>query len=288
MDSSWLRRTRGPTKSHQEALNHTANICRLAAAAIEEVGHQTIVVSMTPTTLAALKLRLNGLWSEYGDECVLWSALLIRSQAVDAQSNHYDETKKSYEETASRLQNLMAENGVCVPAYTKIRTLFAQITQICAQNMNLRSKFFQLRDCVGEMELLLPKEKLENYLFTSYIEQMLDETSLAVWKRRGSESYGSLMLFIENRCSTIFRPICPPICKLCPTERHWPFKCSIFRLLAIPTRLDFVRRNELCGNCFSGDHASSDCGRPPCPLCRTLDGISLRHNSALCPNNVNF
>lgn len=283
-----LRRTRAPTESHQAALNHTANICRLAAAAIEEVNRQTVHVPTTSTTLAALKLRLTGLWSEYEDECILWSALLIRSQAVDAQANHYDETKKSYEEAESRLQSLMAENDVCAPTYTKIRVLFTEITLACAQNMSLRAKFSSLSICVAKMEALLPKEKLEKYLFTSYIEQMLDEASFAKWKLRKSTFYGSLLLFIENRCSTMFQPTIPPICKLCPTDRHWPFKCAIFRLLKMPSRLEFVRRNELCGNCFSDAHSSSDCERPPCPRCFTADGMPLRHNSALCPKNVNF
>lgn len=287
---------RAPDLSHQNALNHTANICRLAAHAIKQIFSDVQTSAFDATLLKTQQMRLKGLWKEYEDECSCWLALLITSNAVNALSTHYAETLKSYEEAQSYIQYLIrsatfSEKVECEYEYAKIRILFNKMTsQQRAQDRSsdsLRQIYNVLRNILGQLETLLPKQNLSKYVKLSYIEGLLDETSLIGWRRTctGRASYENIMQYIEYRCSSLCQPLTrAPKCKICPTKRHWPFKCDFFRLLAMPERINYVRRNNLCTNCFSDTHRSDECVLPPCPRC-SVPKSKFYHNSALCPKN---
>lgn len=271
-----------PSAAHQQALNHTANICRLAAMAVKEVGVQALVVN---ANLPALRARLNLLFAEYETEWTSWLALVLRSKTVDALLTHFDDTKKCFEWIRLLIgddDNHQAEHY----EHTKIRTIFDEITtQPSAHDRSsLENLFFGLRNCVAKLTILVPENKIAHHLTIGYIEPLLDDTSLQRWKQTQSlKSYESIMMFIENRCSQLDQQLTQaPVCKLCGTERHWPFKCEIFRRMALPLRNEFVFRNGLCTNCFSENHSTVDCARPECPRCY------IRHNSALCTKNRNL
>lgn len=289
-------RNRAPDQSHQNALNHTANICRLAAHAIKQIFLNVQTPAFDAQSLKSQRLRLESLWKEYDDEFYCWLALLMTSKAVNALMDHYDATLKSYEEAQSYIQYLIGSptlsgNVESDYKYIKIRILFNKMTsQQRAQDRSsdsLRQTFNVLRTILDQLESLLPKQNLSQYVKLSYIEGLLDETSLNGWKRTciGRASYENIMQYIEYRCSSLCQPLSrAPKCKLCPTKRHWPFKCDIFRLLAMPERINYVRRNNLCINCFSETHRSDECVLPPCPRCSSSQA-KLYHNSALCPKN---
>lgn len=287
-------KNRAPDSSHQNALNHTANICRFLSHAIKQIFLDVQTSAFDAIMLKTRQMRLKGLWKEYENECYCWLTLLITSKAVNALLAHYAETLKSYEVAQSYIQNLIGspndskivENDY---EYVKIRILFNKMTsqQRAHDRFSLRQIHNVLRNTLDRLETFLPKQNLSQYVKLSYIEGLLDETSLNGWKRTciGRASYGSLMEYIEYRCDSLCQPPTrAPKCKLCANKRHWPFKCDIFRLLAMPERINYVRRNSLCINCFSETHRSDECVLPPCPRCSTPQS-KLHHNSALCPGN---
>lgn len=240
--------------------------------------------------------QARSLWKEYEDESYRWLALLITSKAVSAQISHYAQTFELYAQFRNVIENQNVSESAATEdvRYNKIRSLFERITyQQCARNrsiQDLRRIADVLRSALNRLENILPKEKLVQYVKLSYIEGLLDETTLNQWKHASpvGATYLNLMEFIDSRCSSVFQlPTQPPTCVFCPYNRHWPYKCEIFRLLAMPERIAYVRRHKVCVNCFSEIHNSDECILPPCPRCSS-GKLKLYHNSALCAENTSI
>ncbi|GFY34544.1 DUF1758 domain-containing protein [Trichonephila clavipes] len=66
---------------------------------------------------------------------------------------------------------------------------------------------------------------------------------------------------------------------ICKQQSHPVFRCKIFNDLSVNERLNSVKRNNLCINCFSSSHKVALCkSSRNCPNC------SKRRNSLLCRN----
>lgn len=183
----------------------------------------------------------------------------------------------------------------------------------------LRNVLDTVRGAQRQLQLLLTPEKVSDYVLLYHIESMLDPSSQSDWalKRTTKElpSLEKMYEFLEVKSATlagmprtllaskqpeeqrrhsVARGSAPqplinrgrtsedrPKCDLCPNQFHWPFKCEKFRSLQLADRKAYVVRHEMCFNCFSRKHESSQCPDRTCPRCNTP------HNSLLCSAHKN-
>ena len=67
-------------------------------------------------------------------------------------------------------------------------------------------------------------------------------------------------------------------CHFCKDSSHAIFMCNDFRALKAAQKLEYVRQNNLCENCYYGNHSVSDCRFPS--KCG-IDGCSVKHSRLL-------
>ncbi|XP_059225708.1 uncharacterized protein LOC131997872 [Stomoxys calcitrans] len=64
---------------------------------------------------------------------------------------------------------------------------------------------------------------------------------------------------IPKRVGSYQNSLAPPVCKLCPDERHTIRLCPRFISMNYSDRLSCIKRYKLCLNCFSKAHGVRDC-----------------------------
>lgn len=181
----------------------------------------------------------------------------------------------------------------------------------------LRNVLDTVRGAHRQLQLLLPTDKVSDYLLLYQIESMLDPCSQLDWalKRKNNElpTLQEMYEYLEVKSATLAgmpkillpykqpeehrrqsaakmsvpTPIINrgrisedrPKCDLCPNQFHWPFKCEKFRSLQLEDRKAYVMRHEMCFNCFSRKHEAGKCPDRVCPRC------NKHHNSLLCTAN---
>lgn len=180
----------------------------------------------------------------------------------------------------------------------------------------IREVLDTVRSAHRQLQVLLTAERVADHLLMHRIEGLLDAESLSQWSLRRLPmqlpTLAGLYEFLEMRASTLWAmmghsgrpveqrqrtavpvaaaaPAAPaagrgderrPDCKLCPGDRHWPFKCNKFKALPLAARVTYVEEQRMCRNCFSLRHKAADCPDKKCPRCREP------HNSCLCPANT--
>lgn len=208
-----------------------------------------------------------------------------------------------------------AWQGLCTAYDNEYNTVQAHIRKIDALRPVQRPTCSAIREVLDttrsahrQLGILLTKEFVGDHMLIHRIEQLLDTESRSQWALRrlpnALPTLEQMFGFLEIRSTALLGlsdgpgrqyeqntrsgpPVPPtgrgneprPNCRLCPGERHWPFKCTKFRAMPLSERWAHVNERKMCGNCFSFLHKTNDCPDSKCPRCRTL------HNSSLCSSN---
>lgn len=205
-----------------------------------------------------------------------------------------------------------AWQGLCNAYDNEYNTVQAHMRKIDALRPIQRPTCSAIREVLDttrsahrQLGILLTKELMGDHLVIHRVEQLLDAESRAQWALRrlpnALPTLEQMFGFLEIRATALLdwpsRPYeqntrsGPPVpatargneprpnCRLCPGERHWPFKCTKFRAMPLSERWAHVNERRMCGNCFSFLHKTKDCPDSGCPRCHTP------HNSSSCSNN---
>lgn len=178
----------------------------------------------------------------------------------------------------------------------------------------LRNVLDTVRGAQRQLQLILPPEKVADYILLHHVEQILDPVSLSDWslKRTTTElpSLENIYEYLEIKSATLAGMSKTtsatkhteelrrqsstkgsatttlnnrgrisedrPRCDLCPNQFHWPFKCDKFRSLQMADRKAYILGHGMCINCFSRKHEADKCPDRACPRC------NKHHNSLLC------
>ncbi|XP_040162493.1 uncharacterized protein LOC120900048 isoform X2 [Anopheles arabiensis] len=72
-------------------------------------------------------------------------------------------------------------------------------------------------------------------------------------------------------------------CVFCRDVKHSPYKCVIFRNMAVNDRKDLVKNKKLCFNCLSLGHTVKDCPSGTCRICHKKHHTMLHEQSNAMP-----
>ena len=80
--------------------------------------------------------------------------------------------------------------------------------------------------------------------------------------------------------------ISTPDCKLCPNQQHTIRNCPKFLRMNVEDRFNFVKKRNLCSNCFSSSHDLKSCSsRYSCFTCHKRHNTLLHREDAKRPNS---
>ncbi|XP_062704645.1 uncharacterized protein LOC134286948 [Aedes albopictus] len=118
----------------------------------------------------------------------------------------------------------------------------------------------------------------------------LDSATLKQWENHHKSTdvprYEVLIDFLRSHC-IVLQSIAPGKARASDPPRsdparvpkikssHSPFKCDVFRKLAVSERYDLVKKRSLCINCLSADHQVRSCPSGACRVC------SQKHHTML-------
>lgn len=235
---------------------------------------------------------------------------LLEGRAKNAMGTWTTSNADAYPAAIAALCKLYDNEYGTIRAHMQKVFALKQIQQ--ASRDNLREILDTVRSAQRQLLLLLPPEKLGEYILLNQIEQNLDPDSQAQWgMRRTTDALPTLdqmFEFLELRASLLAnvprssrwtdelrRPASlsastqgnlfgrgnepMPKCDLCTNQHHWPFRCLKFRAMTLSDRMAYISRRKMCTCCFSLKHLVATCTDRPCPRC------NVRHNSCLCPQN---
>ena len=78
-----------------------------------------------------------------------------------------------------------------------------------------------------------------------------------------------------------------PDCKLCPNQQHTIRNCPKFLRMKVEDRFNFVKKRNLCLNCFSSSHDGKNCSsKYSCFTCHKRHNTLLHRDDAKRQNNV--
>lgn len=236
---------------------------------------------------------------------------LLEGRAKNAMGTWTTSNDNAYPAALAELCKLYDNEYGTIRAH--IQRVFALKSIQLASRDGLREILDTVRSAQRQLLLLLPPDRLGEYLLLHQIELTLDADSQAQWgMRRTTESLPTLdqmFEFLELRASLMSNTTRPgrsfddsrrqvtssvtskgglvgargdepvPKCDLCQNQHHWPFRCPKFKAMLLMERLAYVTRRKMCHCCFSLRHVVANCSDRPCPRC------NVRHNSCLCPQN---
>ena len=121
-----------------------------------------------------------------------------------------------------------------------------------------------------EQSISSPKELLNIDEFLTFLENQFQSIESLGQKERPSNAVRAVSSVVTQEKKTSSNN-----CKLCNSGRHPLYYCDQFLKMTPNDRLNWVKRQRLCFNCFKSAHTGQKCSSRCCSKC------SKKHNSLL-------